>query len=104
MFLGVGLAMALLVTISEARGQSASGFEKVPDSFYFDYQFEPTPGKRYWLRVDTRKWIERYPDGRLTKFSILGRAKVDDTTGIVVQKTDEKTFQVFIPDKRSKLM
>src|SRR4051794_10419701 len=36
---------------------------RVPNFFYFDYPFEPQPGKRLWLRVDGKRWVERYPDG-----------------------------------------
>jgi hypothetical protein len=78
--------------------------KNVPNRFYFDYEFKPKPGKRYWRRIDDKTWIERYPDGEETTFAIIGQATVNDATGIIIQQTDEKTFQVFIPDKGSELM
>jgi hypothetical protein len=87
---------------------------KVPSFFYFDYDFEPMPGKRLWLRVDDKQFIERYPDGTESRFKILGHAKAYDMPGTVVVKIDgdpEKTqtqndgsFQVFIPDKGNEVM
>src|SRR3954452_8134404 len=44
---------------------------RVPNFFYFDYQFQPQPGKRLWLRVDAKRWVERYPDGMETRFRVL---------------------------------
>ena len=81
----------------------------MPSFFYFDYDFEPTPGKRLWLRVDSKHWIERYPDGMETRFRVLGRAKADDKLGTIVvrltadpddqEKEKDDKFQIFIPDK-----
>jgi hypothetical protein len=72
------------------------------------------PGKRLWLRVDDKQFIERYPDGTESRFKILGHAKAYDMPGTVVVKIDgdpEKTqtqndgsFQVFIPDKGNEVM
>lgn len=82
---------------------------KIPNFFCFDYEGEPQPGKRLWLRVDDQHWIERYPDGLESKFKILGRMKVQRESGTVVVKVEgdpekthtpnDGTFYVFIPDK-----
>jgi hypothetical protein len=82
---------------------------KVPNFFSFDYPFPPLPGKRIWLRVDDKTFVERYPDGTESRFTILGRARARDVDGVIVAKAAgavEKTetvndggFQVFIPDK-----
>ena len=82
---------------------------RVPNFFYFDYPNEPQPGKRLWLRVDDRHFIERYPDGLESKFKVLGRATVNGVRGTIVVKVAgdvEKTgtendgnFQVFIADR-----
>lgn len=98
--------------ISELKKEHLTS--KVPNFFYFDYPYQPQPGKRLWLRVDDKHWIERYPDGFESKFKILGRARVRDENGTVVVKIagdEEKTatvndggFQVFIPDKGNKVM
>jgi hypothetical protein len=87
---------------------------KVPNFFYFDYNFEPMPGRRLWLRVDDKSFIERYPDGTESRFRILGHAQAHDMPGTVVVKMagdPEKTltqndgsFQVFIPDKGNEVM
>jgi hypothetical protein len=82
---------------------------KVPNFFYFDYLFDPQPGKRLWLRVDDEHFVERYPDGTESRFKVLGHAQARGMGGTVVVKIagdPEKTgtdneggFQVFIPDK-----
>jgi hypothetical protein len=82
---------------------------KMPNFFYFDYPYEPQPGKRLWLRVDDKHWIERYPDGLESRFKILGRTTIRGQTGTVVVKVEgasantlsrnKSEFQVFIPDK-----
>jgi hypothetical protein len=87
---------------------------KVPNFFYFDYQYEPSPGKRLWLRVDDKHFVERYPDGSDSRFEILGHAKARGMTGTIVVKNEgdlDKTatpndgsFQVFIPDKGNEEM
>lgn len=76
----------------------------VPRSFRFDYQYEPKPGERRWRRVDDQTLIETYPDGEETKFQILGRTQVDDTTGIVAERLPDRSLQTFIPDKDSSHM
>jgi hypothetical protein len=83
--------------------------KKVPNFFCFDYEGEPQPGKRLWLRVDDKHWVERYPDGLESKFKILGRMKIMGESGTVVVKIEgdpmrtntpnDGTFYVFIPDK-----
>jgi hypothetical protein len=82
---------------------------KVPNFFCFDYPFNPQPGKRLWLRVDDKSFIERYPDGTESRFFILGHTKARDTEGTIVVKlagdpaktftANDLSFQIFIPDK-----
>jgi hypothetical protein len=84
---------------------------KMPNFFCFEYEGEPQPGKRLWLRVDDKHWIERYPDGSDSKFKVLGRMKIMGESGTVVAKIEgdpaktntpnDGTFLVFIPDKRN---
>jgi hypothetical protein len=84
---------------------------KVPNFFYFDYGED---SKRFWLRVDSRHWIERYPDGTESKFKILGCMTVNGKKGTVAAKVggdtekvgteNDGTFQVFIPDKGNEEM
>jgi hypothetical protein len=87
---------------------------KVPQFYSFDYQADPQPGKRYWLRVNNKTWIERYPDGLQSKFKVLGHTKVQDTEGTIVVKVagdpdrtgtdNDGGLQAFIPDKGSAVM
>jgi hypothetical protein len=87
---------------------------KVPNFFSLDYDFEPMRGKRLWLRIDDKHFIERFPDGHESKFKLIGRTKVDGIEGTVVAKIagEEKksdspndgTFQVFIPDRGGEKM
>lgn len=87
---------------------------KVPHSYYFDYDFEPQPGKRLWRRMDRETWHEVYPDGLTSVFKVLGHARVADTEGTIVVKwagNMEKTqtpndggLQAFIPDLGSATM
>ncbi len=82
---------------------------KVPNFFSFDYPFPPLAGKRLWLRVDDKHFIERYPDGTESRFQILGHAQARGMDGTVVAKIagdldksgteNDMSFQVFIPDK-----
>src|SRR5579862_1888552 len=87
---------------------------KVPSFFYFDYPFQPQPGKRCWLRIDNRHFIERYPNGMESKFKFISRSKVDGAEGTIFMKIDgdkkvadtnnDGSFQVFIPDRTNEKM
>lgn len=87
--------------------------KNVPNFFYFDYTYQPMPGKRLWLRVSADKWIERYPDGSESTFVVLGHtevAKVSGTILIKVSGDQAKTqtenngrLQTFIPDKQNEV-
>jgi hypothetical protein len=91
---------------------------KVPSFFYFDYRGKNIPGKRLWLRVDAKHFIERYPTGHETRYKILGRMTVGEESGTVVVLVEHNhpkpdavgsavkpgQFQVFVPDKGNKLM
>ena len=59
----------------------------MPNFFYFDYSFDPLPGKRLWLRLDDKHFVERYPDGTESRFRILGHAKAREKVGTVEGKT-----------------
>lgn len=86
---------------------------KVPNFFYFEYPFEPQPGKWLWLRITNKHWVERYPDGLESLYKVVGRTSIRKQEGTVVVKVEgdpEKTstdneggFQVFIPDKGTDL-
>ena len=79
-----------------------------PKRFWFDYPFQPSPGKRYWTLVDKQTWEEEYESGERSRFKVVERTTVGETLGTVVVKISgdpEKTltgnegnFQAFIPD------
>ena len=77
-----------------------------PIDFWFYYQFKPE-GTRHWRRVTDTEWQEEYPNGYIDTLSILGRTAVDGINGTVVVKlpaTKDFWFELFIPDKGSRLM
>ncbi len=79
-----------------------------PTHFWFDYPFQPSPGKRYWTLADKQTWLEQYESGEYSRFRVVGRATVGETPGTVVVKItgdpektwtgNEGNFQAFIPD------
>lgn len=81
---------------------------KVPRSYFFDYPYEPQPGKRLWRRIDADTWHEIYPDGHTSVFKVLGHARVANTEGTIVVKCsgdpgvtatpNDGGLQAFIPD------
>jgi hypothetical protein len=99
-------------TISPLTAQELDA--KVPNSYYFDYAYQPQTGKRIWRRIDNETWHEIYPDGHTTVFKVLGRARVSDTEGTIVVRwrepndprgmTKDGGLQAFIPDLGSEKM
>jgi hypothetical protein len=48
---------------------------KVPNFFAWDYQFEPEPGKRIWIRVDEKTFVRALPERKENRSpSSVGRA------------------------------
>lgn len=122
----IGVAVVAVATTSypqdpacagDGKGPASAEFAKVtnddvakmPNFYYFDYPYEPLPGKRLWLRINKRLWIERYPNGLESRFRVLGRTVVNGIHGTVVVKisgdpeqtaTDNQGgLQAFIPDR-----
>src|SRR4051812_28192060 len=60
--------------------------KNVPNFFYFDYNHDPMPGKRLWLRISAERWIERYPDGSESGFVVLGHTEVAKVAGTILIK------------------
>lgn len=71
-------------------------WKRVPNFFAWDYADQPEPGKRVWLRIDPKTFIERYPSGKENRFRILGPVAVQQVEGILVQISDG-ALQAFIP-------
>lgn len=87
--------------------------ENVPTSYYFDYPYQPQPGRRIWRRIDSETWHEIYPDGHTTVFKVLGHARISRTRGTLVvrwprtereMKLKDGGLQAFIPDRGSAKM
>jgi hypothetical protein len=109
-FCALGLALAGNSASADEKGKLAEVTKndlnsKVPNFF----SFGSDDGKRVWLRVDSKHFVERYPSGVESKFKMLGRTKLDGVQGTVLAKVggDEQeagtpndgSFQVFIPDR-----
>ena len=73
-------------------------WKRVPNFFAWDYADQPEPGKRVWLRIDTKTFIERYPSGHENRFRILRADKANGVEGILLQISDS-SLQAFIPYK-----
>ncbi|MHC4996038.1 MAG: NHL repeat-containing protein, partial [Planctomycetota bacterium] len=82
-------------------------FGAAPTRFWFDYPYEPSPGKRFWsARGDI--WTERYEGGQISGFQAVGRMAINrmwGTQAVKISGDPEKTrtsndgnFQVFISD------
>jgi hypothetical protein len=100
---GVTLACGVLPGVARADGkaQPTHAVKKTAPaanarSFWFNYTSEPK-GTRQWTQVDANNWTECYPDGTVTKFHYLSRAKIEGAPGIIVQRVPGP-FEVFIPD------
>ena len=101
--------IGVLVSEESSRSNALS-----PKRFWFDYPYQPSPGKRYWTLVDKETWEERYESGEHSRFKVVGRTKVGETPGTLLVKISgdtEKTqtgnegnFQAFIPDVGSEKM
>ena len=80
--------------------------------FWFEYNAEPNPGQRVWMRVDNSTWVELYPNGTQSRYQTKERAVVGQgLRGTVVRKVagdpretwtlNDASFEVFIPDKEN---
>ena len=86
------------------------GKQSTLSKFFWDYKFEPEPGRRHWYQLDDQRWIEQYPDGHTSTFDVVDRIVKNNVEGVLVRKVDgdyEKTLvpddamQIFIPDRES---
>ncbi len=82
---------------------------RVPHFFRYDYPVGPQPGRRVWIRVDDRHFVERQPDGLESRSLIFGHATIRGISGTVAIKLAagpdpdraeiDGGFPVSIPDK-----
>ncbi len=74
-------------------------------SFTWVYNAEPEPGKRIWSMQPDGSWHEQYPSGNVAKvFDIQRRGTIEGCAGAIVSITQDKGFEVFIPDLGCKRM
>jgi len=108
---------ALLVTaaISALLLAGCDRHGSVPDAakplahFWFDYNSQPHPGKRVWVRLNETTWVVLYPNGVQARYRTKGREEVRGLRGTVVEKFEgdpnetgtpnDGSFQIFIPDR-----
>lgn len=89
-----------------------SDYTKMRNFFMFEYDANPQPGKRLWMRIDKDHWVEQYPNGITSKFFLFGRTAVKGQLGSVAVKISGNPKQtnndnqggqiVFIPDTNVK--
>ncbi len=108
------IAPLLLVGCSRSEPNKAAASVSVnsppasPKQFWFDYQFEPSPGKRTWTRVNQDTWTEEYGSGVVSRFRVIGPETIKGAAGTLIAKmsgdpqqtwtANDGGFQVFIPD------
>jgi hypothetical protein len=79
--------------------------------FYWDYKYEPQPGRRVWTQTDQDFWTENYESGLRSGYRVVERnVSVEGVIGDIATKVsgDEKatgvpngTMQIFIPAESS---
>ena len=111
--LSVWVAVFLSVVITGCMTTGKKVEARKVTHFWFDYNYQPHPGKRVWMLVNPKIWVEFYPNGLQSRYKVLDRTAVDGKSGTIVSKfsgdTDETqtlnegSFEAFIPDKGDKL-
>lgn len=74
---------------------------QVPNSFTWDYTFDP-PGKRTW-KLSEKTYTQTLPNGKTEKFNIVKPITVENISGTLVQQ-EGTALQAFVPDKGSNPM
>ena len=81
---------------AHAASDAYPSLKRVPNFFSCDYSDQREPGKRIWIRVDDKTFVERYAGNHENRFRILRSDKANDVDGIVLQISDS-SLQAFIP-------
>lgn len=97
----------------KASGMAATAPATSPQHFWFDYPYQPLPGKRYWTAVG-KMWIEQYESGDYSRFLVVCRTNLLGTAGTLLVKVEgepdrtqcgnDNNFNAFIPDRNSREM
>lgn len=76
---------------------------KLIQRFWFDYDGQPEPGRRYWLSGENGLWVERYPSGKTTTYHAQKHGKLNNMMGTLVQRDDvsDEIYQIFVPDENT---
>ena len=81
---------------AHAASDAYPSLKRVPNFFSCNYSDQREPGKRIWIRVDDKTFVERYAGNHENRFRILRSDKANDVDGIVLQISDS-SLQAFIP-------
>ena len=68
----------------------------------FSWQTDPNEtqaGTRNWVKQPDSSWIEHYTNGKESIFMFRRRLTLRNCDGVLLEKTEEPGFEVFVPDK-----
>ena len=68
-----------------------------PNHFWFVF-LDDNAERRDWLRLSPETWEERYPNGAVTRYRVIGRINDGGRAGVIVRRMPDETMEVFIPD------
>lgn len=68
-----------------------------PVRFTFQYAFDKA-SHREWVRTDDEIWEERYPDGRVTRYRVVGPSPDAKDPGTIVTRLPDHAMEVYIPN------
>jgi serine/threonine protein kinase len=101
------VVLAVLLTV--AMGISATYFKQRRTSFrpdpnslvyvfYYEYEYFPEPGKRWFLRNADGFWVERQSNGNENVFKTVGQISTGETNGLLIRNI-RTNLELVVPDK-----
>ena len=63
-----------------------------------------TEETRDWSRTGEKSYQEKYPDGTLSDFAVVGHAEVEGDEGILLRRVPDNHQEFFVPYKGGKHM
>jgi hypothetical protein len=85
------------------RVELAAQKTNLPASFWWNYTYQPDPGRRVWSREGPTTYVERFPSGKVQKFNRVAAGTVDATEGVIFQLENSST-QAFVPYLGQRIM
>jgi hypothetical protein len=82
-------------------GTPTAAFDSALNHFWFDYNHEPDPGRRVWMRTGDDIWAELYPNGTISRYKRSGRGRLNGEDGTVVRKFEGDITQTLVPNDGS---